>query len=418
MKALIVSTYDKQGGAARAAQRLAEALQEHSAPCEMLVADKASDLVYVRKQTGFRRNLIRRAVSPYIIPRLVNLQKAKTGYTRTLGILGTGVVDMINRCDADVVNLHWVQGEMLSTSDFMRINKPVVWTLHDMWAFCGAEHYTDDGPAARWRGGYRKENRDPRDRGLDLDRWVWKQKARHWKKSLHLVTPSRWLADCCRESALVGTWPVEAIANPLDLEVYRPWPKDIAREAFKLPKDKKLILFGAHGADRPGRKGVDLLYAAMRRFAGNGIEAHGVIFGRTAPENPPDVGFPLHWTGRLSDDISLALLYSAADVMVVPSRMDNLPQTATEAQCCGCPVVSFRIGGLPDIVDHEKTGYLAKPFETDDLAKGIQWVLEEPKRHADLSSESRARALREWDTTKIVQSYMGAYQAAIDTFRA
>lgn len=416
MKTLIVSTTESSGGASRAAFRLCEALKIEGYVSTMLVAEKRSDAIAVERQSGLRRNLVRRLINPYALPRIQNLQKGINNNTRSLSIFGTGVVEAINRSDADVVNLHWVQGEMFSVRDFMRIHKPVVWTLHDMWAFCGAEHYTDDGPEARWRSGYTRANRDPRDRGLDLDRWVWRRKARQWMKPLHLVTPSRWLADCCRESALVRDWPVQAIPNPLDLDVYRPWPKEVARAAFKIPQDKKLILFGAHGADRPGRKGVDLLYAAMRHFAGSGIDAHGVIFGRSAPKHPPDVGLPLHFTGRLNDDISLALLYSAADVMVVPSRMDNLPQTGTEAQCCGCPVVAFRIGGLPDIVEHEKTGYLAKPFDTDELARGIQWVLEDPERHATLSAESRARALREWDTAKIVRSYMGAYQAAVDAF--
>lgn len=416
MKTLIVSTYDLTGGAARAALRLGRALLQQGHECEILVAEKGGGEIAVRRQGGFRRVFVRRFLAPHLTPRLLRLQKSKNENTRTLAAYGTGAVDLINRSDADVVNLHWVHGDMFSVRDFMRIRKPVVWTLHDMWAFCGAEHYSDDGPAGRWRKGYTRANRDSGDKGPDLDRWVWGRKKRAWKKPLHLVTPSRWLADCCRESSLLRNWPVETIPNPLDLDLYRPWPKEVARAAFKLPLDKKLILFGAHGADRPGRKGVDLLYGAMRHLAANGVEADGVIFGQSAPENPPNVGIPLHFTGRLNDDISLALLYSAADVMVVPSRMDNLPQTGTEAQSCGCPVVAFRIGGLPDIVAHEETGYLARPFDVEDLAHGIDWVLTDPARHATLSAESRARSLREWGTASVVERHRAAYARAIADF--
>ena len=418
MKVLIVSTYDTIGGAARAAFRLCEALNQEGVPSQMLVAEKGSYSANVQRLSGHRRRLVRRLTTPHVLPHLLNLQTSHNSNYRSLAIYGTGAVETINRSDADVVNLHWVQGEMFSVGDLMRIRKPVVWTLHDMWAFCGAEHYADDGAGARWRTGYTRANRDPQDRGLDLDRWVWRRKAYRWRRPLHLVTPSHWLGDCCQESELFRDWSVEAIPNPLDLDTFRPWPKELARGAFKLPLEKKLILFGADGADPSGRKGVDLLHAAMCRFAGNGIDAHGVIFGRSAPGNPPDVGFPLHWTGRLNDDISLALLYSAADVMAVPSRMDNLPQTGTEAQCCGCPVVAFRVGGLSDIVDHQKTGYLADPFDTEDLAQGIRWVLEDPERRAALSTEARARAIRKWDTASIVKRYTAAYNAAIDAFYA
>ena len=418
MKVLIVSTYDAQGGAARAAFRLCEALNVHGSDCRMAVLNKTSDAIFVGSQRGLRAKLAHKIGHSHVGKRLQRLQQSANENPRSLALFGTGIVDAINRSDADVVNLHWVHGEMFSVHDFMRIRKPVVWTLHDMWAFCGSEHYVDDEPGARWRAGYSRSNRDQNDRGLDLDRWVWERKRRGWQKELNLVTPSRWLADCCRESALLGDWPVEAIANPLDLDTFRPWPKEVARAALKLPLDKKLILFGAHGEDRSGRKGVDLLYGAMRHLIGSGVAAHGVIFGRSAPENPPDVGMPLYWTGRLNDDITLALLYSAADVMVVPSRMDNLPQTGTEAQSCGCPVVAFRIGGLPDIVEHKKTGYLAEPFDIEELAMGIRWVIEDSARTATLSAAARARSLREWGTVGLVDRYKSAYQAAIDTFHA
>ena len=416
MKVLIVSTHDISAGAARAAYRLCEALNAGGVECEIAALNQSCDAFFVRKIGGVRAKVVRKIIQPYIGKRLEGLQKTDNENLRSLACFGAGVVDYINAHDADIVNLHWVHGEMLAVQDFMRIRKPVVWTLHDMWAFAGAEHYVEDGPSARWREGYTDGNRSDSARGVDLDRWVWNRKRRHWKHKLNLVTPSRWLSDCSRESALLSDWPVETIANPLDLETFRPWPREVARRAFNLPIDKKLILFGAHGVDRPGRKGVDLLYAAMRHLNGGAIDAHGVIFGRSAPVSPPDVGVPLHWVGRLNDDIALALLYSAADVMVVPSRMDNLPQTGTEAQSCGCPVVAFKIGGLPDIVEHRVTGYLAEPFDVEDLANGIQWVLEASDRTAVLSSAARERSTREWATEDIVGRYKSAYEAAIRSF--
>jgi len=118
--------------------------------------------------------------------------------------------------------------------------------------------------------------------------------------------------------------------------------------------------------------------------------------------------------GHLHDDTTLALLYSAADVTVVPSRQDNLPQSGTEAQTCGCPVVAFNVAGLPDVVEDGTTGYLAEAYSSEDLAKGIAWVLEDAERRAQLGGQARERALRLWSPDVVVPQYVEVYQAAID----
>lgn len=417
MKVLIVSTYDQSGGAARAAFRLHGALNQYGLESRMRAMVKTGQHFTVCGPQRLREKFTSRVLFPHFVRRCEKLQHSKNENVRNLALSGAGIVDEINASDADVVNLHWVQNEMFSVKDFARIRKPLVWTLHDMWAFCGAEHYTDDGPGARWRTGYTSANRARGDRGLDLDRWVWGRKMALWKSHSHIVTPSSWLTDCVRESKLMSTWPVSTIPNPLDLSVFKPWPKEVARALFKLPADGPVVLFGAYGNDRTGRKGVDLLYKALRRLTEKKVPVHGVIFGQHAPITPPDLGMPISWTGPLADEISLALLYSAADVMVVPSRMDNLPQTATEAQSCGCPVVAFGVGGLPDIVEHEETGYLAKPFDVNDLAQGIAWVLADNERHARLSVNSRSRSHQVWETQSLVEQYKTAYQRAIQDFR-
>jgi len=142
-------------------------------------------------------------------------------------------------------------------------------------------------------------------------------------------------------------------------------------------------------------------------------DVEGIVFGQSAPVLPLEIGIPLHWMGRLSDEATLSLIYSAADLTVVPSRQENLPQTAIEAQACGCPVVAFNTGGIPDAVSDRETGYLARAFDTDDLAFGISWVLADEVRHARLSSAARERALQLWSPEVVVKKYLAVYEQAI-----
>jgi glycosyltransferase involved in cell wall biosynthesis len=336
---------------------------------------------------------------------LVKTLKTGNPIIHSPAVLPSQWVKRINASDADIVHLHWVQGEMLSIADIGRIERPIVWTLHDMWAFCGAEHYTEE---FRWREGYRRDNRPAHESGFDLNRWTWERKRKHWRRPIQIVTPSHWLADCVRESALMRDWPVLVIPNCLDTDRWKPMEQALARELLGLPADVPLLLFGAMGGGRDPRKGFDLLTAALGHLRGviPGLEL--VIFGQLAPRNPPDLGFPVHYTGHLHDDLSLRALYSAADALVVPSRQDNLPNTAVEAQACGTPVVAFHIGGLPDIVAHQRTGYLAKAFDVADLADlavGIAWVLGE-----DLRQASRERAVARFSNAVVAEQYRAVYR--------
>lgn len=229
---------------------------------------------------------------------------------------------------------------------------------------------------------------------------------------MHIVTPSRWLADCVRESPLMCDWPVSVIPNPIDTERWRPIDQTLARVLLGLPNNVPLLLFGAMGGSRDPRKGFDLLQAALQHLRGQiqGLEL--VVFGQLRPKDPPDLRFPVHYTGHLHDDLSLRVLYSAADALVVPSRVDNLPNTGVEAMACGTPVVAFDVCGLPDIVVHGQTGYLARPFDSEDLALGILWVLGDAERGAALGRAARARAEREFSYERVAAMYTEVYARA------
>jgi glycosyltransferase involved in cell wall biosynthesis len=316
----------------------------------------------------------------------------------------------INASDADLIHMHWVQGEMISIPDIGHIRKPIVWTLHDMWAFCGAEHYTED---FRWRDEYLPENRPSHESGFDLNRFIWQLKRKHWRQPIHIVCPSQWLAECVRASSLMRNWPVTVVPNCLDTQRWLPLPKRLARELLGLPLDCPLLLFGAFGGDRDRRKGFDLLLDALSHLRGQFSDLQLVVFGQPAPRQSLNLGLTIHYTGHLHDDLSLRAVYSAADVFVLPSRQDNLPNTGLEAQACGTPVVGFATGGLADIVDHKQTGYLAHAFDSADLAAGITWVLADPQRLLTLNKGARSRAELLWNPTRVAGLYLDVYNEVL-----
>lgn len=315
-----------------------------------------------------------------------------------------------NRSDADVVHLHWVNHEMMSIKDIGHIKKPLVWTLHDMWAFCGAEHVTED---FRWREGYSSASRPDHETGFDLNRWVWQRKRNAWRRPIHIVTPSHWLANCVRQSVLMRDWPVSVIHNPLDTQVWRPVEKHFARELLGLTSAGPLLLFGTFGANAAPHKGFDLLLSSLEHFRAQRAGLRLLIVGENAPREPIDLGIPIHYMGHLHDDLSLRVLYSAADATVIPSRIENLPNMGVESLACGTPVVAFDTGGLPDIVRHRQTGYLAKAFDAEDLAQGIQWVLEDTERHFQLGVQARADAVTRFSYQNVARQYIDVYHEAM-----
>ena len=423
LKVIHLNHSDISGGAARAAYRIHHSLREAGVDSWMWVNKAtAGDWTVEGPATKVAKALA--ALRGHAVNPLVKTLKTSNPIIHSPSILPSQWIKRINASDAESVQLQWVQGEMLSIADIGRITKPIVWTLHDMWAFCGAEHYTQE---YRWREGYARDNRPAYESGFDLNRWTWERKRKHWLRPMHVVTPSHWLADCARESALMRGWPVRVVANCLDTHRWQPVEQILARQLLGLPLDAPLLLFGAMGGGSDPRKGFDLLASALDHLRGKVPGLQLVVFGQLAPLNPLDLGFPVHYTGHLHDDVSLRLLYSAADALVVPSRQDNLPNTAVEAQVCGTPVVAFNVGGLADIVEHNRTGYLANAFDCADLAAGVLCVLEDGSSQCSASAggdripsmreQSRALAVSRFSNSVVAEMYQAVYAEALNLNR-
>jgi len=409
LKVAALSHFDVHGGAARAAYRIHHAVRRKGVDSILWVSDKRSGDWTVKGPGSKLAKAIAKIRGP-LAGELEHLLRTKNPVLHSFSVLPSRWSQRLNTSDVDVIHLHWVNSEMISVKDIGSIRKPIIWTLHDMWAFCGAEHYTED---FRWKDGYTRNNRSTDEYGLDLNRWVWQRKQRHWNNPMDIVVPSQWLADCVTTSALMKDWCVNVIPNAIDTDIWKPMDKILARDLLGLPADVPLLLFGAIDGGRAPRKGFDLLIKALNHLQDEVKDLELVVFGQHAPERPKKLGLPQHYTGHLYDDISLRVLYSAVDVMLVPSRQEAFGQTASEALACGIPVVAFDSTGLRDVVKHHTTGYLACPFDVEDLAEGISWVLNDESNYAELSRNAREDAVARFSYPVIAGQYEKIYKQAM-----
>jgi glycosyltransferase involved in cell wall biosynthesis len=411
LRTLILSTFDTCGGAARAAFRLHQGLRILGVDTQMLVQVKSSDNVAViAPRPNFRRDFAK--LRPSLDSLLLKLHPQHEATTFSPQWVPDFIDQKVKQSAPDVINLHWVCDGFLKIETLAKFKRPIVWTLHDMWAFTGGCHYSQECDRYTVSCGNCPQLHSHQT--FDLSRWIWRRKAKAWKDlNLAIVTPSHWLAECARSSSLFRELPITVIPNGIDLGLYKPIDRKLARQILKLPQDKQLLLFAAVKATSERRKGFHLLQAALQQLSQSGWaeKAELLVVGASPPpSDATGLKFQTHYLGTLSDDISLALVYAAADVFVAPSLQDNLPNTVMEAIACGIPCVAFNVGGMPDLIEHQRNGYLAQPYETGDLADGITWVLSDNERYQKLANAARQKAEQDFTLEKQANSYVNLFQ--------
>lgn len=410
MKILHINTVDNFGGAARAAYRLHRALLDVNVDSQMLVQHKSSDDYTVVKSAQNKLdkmfNFVRPTIDDFLLKNYPD--RDKTLFSPAYAPF-SNIAKRIDELNPDVVHLHWICGSYFPIEDFLKIKKPLVWSLHDNWAFTGGchikwecERYTDYcGKCPRLASEI--EN--------DLSRKVFlrKQKIFDQLPNLKIIGLSHWLSECAKKSHLLKSKEIMTLPNVLNTNTYSPVDKDLARTLLSLPINKKLVMFGAMSATSDINKGFDQLLQALNHTPDD-IEL--VVFGSSQPEQALPFKQRIHYLGHLYDDYSLKLVYSAADVMVVPSLQENLSNAIMESLACQTPVVAFDVGGNQDLILHKKNGYLAKSYDVIDLAKGVNWVLNH-ENLSQLANNAREHVLDNFSCEKVVPKYIDLYQTML-----
>ena len=417
MKVLIVNTSERSGGAAVAAQRLMHALNNHGVKARMLVRDKQSQQITVvplPASVWHHWN--------FLWERLVVFFRLhfsrKHLFEIDIANAGTDITRLPEFREADVIHLHWVNQGMLSLNGIRKIlrsGKPVVWTMHDIWPATAICHLTLG--CNRFKSACNNCKYLPgKGSNSDLSAKVWRKKQSVLAgESLAFVACSRWLEGEARQSALLAGQKITNIPNPIDTYVYKVKDRAEARRQLQLPEDKQLILFVSQRVTNRN-KGMDYLTEACRMLAEQypDMQQHtGIaILGGHAEEVADQLPFETFPLGYVSDEHRIVDVYNAADVFVLPSLSENLPNTIMEAMACGVPCVGFKVGGIPEEIDHQKNGYVAAYRDAADLATGIRWVLAEADRES-LAKAAVAKVNRCYSQQRVAVKYTELYNEAI-----
>lgn len=411
MKVIHVNTYDLQGGAARASFRLHKALLGEGIDSHMYVQRKQSDCRRILITKNPLQQILALA-KPALDQRPVRRYKDKSQTLFSPSIIpGGDAVKEINKLNPDIVHLHWICKSFLRIEDIKKIKSPIVWSLHDMWPFTGGCHVNEQ--CEKYKEGCHTCPILKSDKKKDLSYRVFNRKKESFNsiRRLNIVGLSRWITKGARESSLFKDRQIVNLPNPLDVDQFKPIEKRLARNILNLNPLKKIILFNEMDENSDPRKGFCYLKDALWELNVEDIEL--VIIGKSKPEAENGLNFLTHYIGQIHDDISLKVIYSAADLVIVPSLQENLSNTIMESLSCGTPVVAFNIGGNPDMITHLENGYLAQEKNSSDLATGLEWVLKN-RNSQEVSKKARSKVLESFNSYIIAAKYIELYKNILD----
>tara|TARA_Y100001970_G_scaffold287751_1_gene413171 strand:- start:14 stop:1234 length:1221 start_codon:yes stop_codon:yes gene_type:complete len=404
MKVLHVGYSDTRGGAAIAMMRLHQSLIDINVDSKVLVAEKISNDSNV---IGPSKSL---EVILYEIKQILARQKKyifkkNDNFSHSLNIFRSNIVKKINEINPDIVNLHWINNELMSIGQINEIKQPIVWTFVDMWPMCGGEHYTE---TRRYRDGYLKSNKDVK--GFDLNRWLWNKKKKNWEKKIKkVVCISEWLKEKAMESDLFSNSKVEKINCNLDLSLWKPVDKNEAKNILNLPSDKKIFLFVSTNGIEDKRKGFEFVDNALNNLSNSRNDFQLLILGKANSLNKKKYEYKVIDKLLNGNPIELRLIYSACDLILAPSTLEAFGQVALEGASCGTPTVAFNKTGILDIIEHKVNGYLSNYKDQEDFNEGINWILNNDDKN--LLNNCLKVTKEKFDSRLIANKYLDIYKS-------
>ncbi|MEO6288162.1 MAG: glycosyltransferase family 4 protein [Dyadobacter sp.] len=409
---LHLSTFHLEGGAGVAATRLHRALQKSGTESRMLVpsSQNPEENVVALAENSWE---LKKAWGRFVAERLYFFPHEKDKTVRfafSPAGIGTDISNHPLVRQADILHLHWINFGFLSLSSLDKLfslGKPVVWTLHDMWTVTGGCHYSRGCDRYLSHCQYCPYLAKPGQYDISFSQFETK-KGIYEKTKMALISPSNWLDQIVKNAALTQDIFSKSIPNCIDTGLFAPSDKTLIRKKLHLPTDKKLILFAGANTQDP-RKGFSYFKDSLKRLPD---EVEVLVLGKANPAVFDSFPAPVHYLGKITRQEDMADAYNAADMIVVPSLEDNLPNTIMEAMACGTPAVGFATGGIPEMIDHKHNGYVSEFKSADSLAEGINWVLNN-NNHALFSAHAREKVLDSYSESVIAAQYQNLYQSLL-----
>lgn len=418
MKITILSTFDTFGGASIAAFRLNKALNDNGLDSKMLVQDKKGKAPNVETiATNWFLKKVALARFAFDRYQFAFYEKSKAvRFIFSQAKIGIDISQNALIQKSDIIHLHWINFGFLSLDAIQKLietQKPIVWTLHDMWLFTGGCHYSRDCTQYQQSCGNCSEFlKNPSPTDLSNQVWQAKQKLLH-NANISVVACSHWLAEKAKTSTLLEGKKIVSIPNPIDTSLFKPTEKPIAQQHFHLDPTKRYILFAAAKISDV-RKGFAYFKEALeilkKEYSVDNKAVELIIFGQTQASDFENLPFKVNALGKLSDLATISLAYSAASVFVISSLEDNLPNTIMESLACGTPAVGFETGGIPEMIEHQQNGFLAPFKSAEGLAKGIFWTLYQAD-YESLCKNARKKVLSTYAEEVVAQQYQALYES-------
>ncbi len=418
VKVTIISTSDTGGGAAIAANRLLNALRHQNDDVRLLVQEKKTTHPLV---VSIVNNWLQQkwAFLRFAFDRLHFVWYEKNKQVRfsfSQAKIGIDISQNALIQKSDIIHLHWINFGFLSLDAIQKLietQKPIVWTLHDMWLFTGGCHYSRACTQYQQSCGNCSEFLK-KPSPTDLSNQVWQAKQKLLQNAnISVVACSQWLAEKAKTSALLKGKKIVSIPNPIDTSLFKPTEKPIAQQHFHLDPTKRYILFAAAKISDV-RKGFAYFKEALeilkKEYSVDNKAVELIIFGQTQASDFENLPFKVNALGKLSDLATISLAYSAASVFVISSLEDNLPNTIMESLACGTPVVGFETGGIPEMIEHQQNGYLAPFKSAEGLAKGIFWTLYQAD-YESLCKNARKKVVSTYAEEVVAQQYQALYES-------
>ena len=415
MKIVLLNTSERTGGAAVAANRLMHALNKAGHEAKMLVRDKQTtdenvvsiNTSFVQKKINFTRFAWERLV---IFAR--NRFDKKNLFAVSIANTGVDISKHPLVKDADIIHTHWINQGFLSLKNIKQLidtGKPIVWTMHDMWAMTGICHYS--GNCEKYKTACCNCPILVENKSNDLSFVIFGKKEKINLGQIHYVGCSQWIAEKAKSGFLLKNANILSIPNPINTEIFYPKDKNTTRQKLQLPLDKHLLLFSAAKIS-DNRKGgtyfIDACKLICEKYPELAQTIEIVWMGNKNETFFLEMNLISHSLHYISSESEAADVYSAVDVYVIPSLEDNLPNTIMEALACGTPCVGFNIGGIPEMIDHKKNGYVAEYKSVEDLANGIYEMLFEAD-YKQLSLNARQKAIDCYSEEVTVKQYVELY---------